>query len=35
MIFDIQEQGRKFLYRKRLEINDTGRHYDCIFFCHA
>ena len=32
ILFDVQEQGTKFLSRKILENIDAGRQYDCIFF---
>ena len=35
ILFNVQEQGMKFLSGSELENIDAGRHYDCIFFCHA
>ena len=35
ILFNVQEEGAKFLYGKILENIDAGRHYDCIFFWHA
>ena len=32
ILFDVQEQGTKFLSRKIFENIDAGCYYDCIFF---
>ena len=32
ILFNVQEQGTKFLSKKILENIDAGRHYDCISF---
>ena len=31
ILFNVEEQGTKFLYGKILENTDAGRHYDRLF----
>ena len=35
ILFIVQEQGKKFLSKKKLENIDAVHHYDCNFFWHA